>query len=215
MVRTSGFHPGNRSSILRGVTMQKRVFIIHGWDGHPEEGCFPWLKKELENKGFVVYDPAMPNSLRPTIKEWVSFLAKQIGIPDKETILFGHSIGSQTILRYLESLDEGVEIKGVVMLAGWVNLIPSAYEDAEDAKTASLWLETPINWEKVKKHANKFIGIFSDNDSLVPFSDSKIFEEKLGAKIIVEHNKGHFSGSDGIKELPSALNSILEIANES
>ena len=195
--------------------MKKRVFIIHGWDGYPEEGCFPWLKKELENKGFVVYDPAMPNSLRPTIKEWASFLAEQIGVPDKKTILFGHSIGAQTILRYFESLEEGAEIGGVVMLAGWVNLTPIAYEVEEDAKIANPWLETPINWEKVKKRANKFIGIFSDNDPLVPFSDSKIFEKKLGAKIIVEHNKGHFSGSDGITELPSALNSILEIANES
>lgn len=24
----------------------KRVFITHGWDGYPEEGWFPWLKKE-------------------------------------------------------------------------------------------------------------------------------------------------------------------------
>jgi len=30
----------------------KRVFIVHGWGGHPEEGWFPWLKKELERRGF-------------------------------------------------------------------------------------------------------------------------------------------------------------------
>ena len=34
--------------------MNKRVFIAHGWDGYPEEGWFPWLKKELETKGFEV-----------------------------------------------------------------------------------------------------------------------------------------------------------------
>ena len=28
----------------------KRVFIIHGWEGHPENAWFPWLKKELEQK---------------------------------------------------------------------------------------------------------------------------------------------------------------------
>ena len=26
----------------------RRVFIIHGWGGYPEEGWFPWLKKELK-----------------------------------------------------------------------------------------------------------------------------------------------------------------------
>ena len=73
--------------------MSKRVFIIHGWGGYPEEGCFPWLK----------------------------------------------------------------------------------------------------------------------NDPFVPIIDAEIFKNKLGAKIIIEHNQGHFSGSDGITELPSALGSILEI----
>lgn len=76
----------------------KRVFIIHGWDGNPDEGIFPWLKKELETKGFQVCNPAMPEPLKPQIDEWVKFLAEQVGTPDKDTIFFGHSIGAQTIL---------------------------------------------------------------------------------------------------------------------
>lgn len=28
--------------------MNKRIFIIHGWDGFPEEGWFPWLNKAME-----------------------------------------------------------------------------------------------------------------------------------------------------------------------
>jgi len=64
---------------------------------------------------------------------------------------------------------------------------------------------------KIKSRANKFIGIFSDNDHLVPISDAKIFESNLGAKIITEHGKEHFSGSSGIKELSSALEAVLEI----
>ena len=34
--------------------MVKRVFVVHGWDGHPAEGWFPWLKKELEKRGYLV-----------------------------------------------------------------------------------------------------------------------------------------------------------------
>jgi len=34
--------------------MSKRVFLIHGWEGSPEEGWRPWLKKELEKRGFKV-----------------------------------------------------------------------------------------------------------------------------------------------------------------
>ncbi|MBI2086677.1 MAG: alpha/beta hydrolase [Candidatus Zambryskibacteria bacterium] len=191
----------------------KRVFIIHGWGGHPEEGCFPWLKKELQTKGFQVFNPAMPNPLRPEIETWVSFLNNLIGTPDENTYLFGHSIGVQTILRYLENLPDNVKIGGAVFLAGWVNLTNEAYDDAEDAEIAKSWLETPINWAKIKYHTKKFIAIFSDNDSLVPLSDAEIFKEKLGAKIIVENNKGHFSGSDGIDNLPSALEALLELTS--
>jgi hypothetical protein len=194
--------------------MQKRVFIIHGWDGHPQEGCFPWLKKELEKNCFVVFNPKMPDPPHPKINLWVNFLRQQVGVPDRNTILFGHSIGAQTILRYLESLNKKEKIGGVVLLAGWVHLTDEAYEVEEDREIAKPWLETPLNWNKIKSCANKFIAIFSDNDPLALFSDSKIFKKKLGAKIIIEHNKGHFSGSDGIKKLPSALKAVLEMSEK-
>lgn len=194
--------------------MAKRIFIIHGWDGYPEEGCFPQLKKDLEKIGFTVFNPAMPEPLNPKIEVWVSFLKKQIGIPNKDTILFGHSIGAQTILRYLESLDAGERIGGAIFLAGWVHLTDEASETEEDIEIGKPWLETPLNWTKIKSHTNKFVGIFSDDDPLVPITDANIFKENLGAEIVIEHDKGHFSGSDGIKELPSALEAILEIAEE-
>lgn len=190
----------------------KKVFIIHGWGGDAEEGCFPWLKQELKNRGFVVYSPAMPEPFNPKIDAWVSFLKEQVGEATGEVFLVGHSIGTQTILRYLESLGEKEKIGGAILLAPWVNLTDEAYEDKNDVEIAKPWLNTPIDWEKVKTHTDNFIAIFSDNDPLVPLSDSEIFKEKLGAKIIIENDQGHFSGSDGIKELPSLLNAVLEMA---
>ncbi|PIT88372.1 MAG: hypothetical protein COU29_01110 [Candidatus Magasanikbacteria bacterium CG10_big_fil_rev_8_21_14_0_10_36_32] len=190
----------------------KRVIIVHGWDGYPAEGIFPYLKKELENRGYEVQTPFMPNPLEPTVNEWVSFLDKIVDQPDTNTILFGHSIGSQTILRYLETLPENSKIGGAVLLAPWVNLTDNAFEDEQDKTIAKPWLNTPLDWNKIKTHTDNFTAIFSDNDSLVPISDSKIFKNKLNAKIIIEHNKGHFSGSDEITELSAALESILEIS---
>jgi len=151
----------------------KRVFIIHGWDGYPDEGGFPWLDKELQEKGYLVQRPAMPNPIEPQINAWVGHLKEVIGIPDKETFLVGHSIGAQTILRYLENLDDEVKIGGVVLLAGWINLTDEAYENDNDREIAKPWLETPINWDRVKSKAKKFVAIFSDNDPLVPMTDSK------------------------------------------
>jgi predicted alpha/beta hydrolase family esterase len=191
----------------------ERIFLIHGWGGYSEEGCFSWLKRELEKKGFVVCAPMMPEPLNPKIDDWVTFLKEQVGTPDKHTFFVGHSIGCQTILRFLETLPADTRVGGVAMLAPWVHLTETAYEDVADKEIAKPWLETPLLWDKIKSHSKKFIAIFSDDDPLVPLDDSKIFEEKLGTKIIIEHNQKHFSGSDGIKELPSLLNAVLELKN--
>ena len=50
--------------------MKKRVFIVHGWDFNPKMNWYPWLKKELERKGFDVMVPEMPNTSEPEINAW-------------------------------------------------------------------------------------------------------------------------------------------------
>ncbi len=185
----------------------KRIFIIHGWGGNPKDGWFPWLKKELENKGYKVEVLSMPNSDEPKIKEWVSFLNKKVGKLDENTYFVGHSIGCQTIMRYLEN--SNIKIKGIIFVAAWFNL--KNLETKEDEEIAEPWIKTKIDLKKVKDNCKKVITIFSDNDPFVPLSDSKIFKKELNAKIIIEKNKGHFSGSDNIRKLPVVLNELLKL----
>lgn len=124
--------------------MQKRAFIIHGWDGYPEEGWFPWLKKELEKKGFVVSVPAMPEPGEPNIEAWVSHLAHIVGNVDENTFFVGHSIGCQAILRYLETLPENIKVGGAVFVAGFFTL--TNVDSSEEKEIAKPWLETPIDF---------------------------------------------------------------------
>ena len=190
--------------------MAKRVFIIHGWGGCPEEGWFPWLKGELEKRGFIVQVPEMPDTENPKIDTWVPFLSRLVHNPDGETLLVGHSIGCQTILRYLESLGEGVRIGGAVLVAGWVSL--TNLSGPKEERIARLWLERPIEWDRVLRHTRNFVAVFSDNDNHVPVSNSEVFRKRLGARIFLEHGKGHFTGDEGVKEIPVVLNSLLEMA---
>lgn len=185
----------------------KKIFIIHGWDGYPDEGWFPWLKKELEQKGFQVQVPAMPKPAEPKIEAWVSHLSKIVGDVDEHTFFVGHSIGCQTILRYLESLTADKKVGGVAFVAGWFTLMNLKTD--EEKEIAKPWLETPIDFEKVKQHTKKFFAVFSDDDEIVPQENKKLFEERLGAKTELEHGKGHFTGSDGVKEIPIVLENIL------
>ncbi|MEK7517364.1 MAG: alpha/beta fold hydrolase [Patescibacteria group bacterium] len=188
--------------------MNKRVFIIHGWEGSPESSWRPWLKRKLEEKGFQVVVPQMPDTMNPTMDKWVLYLAKTVGTPDKNCYFVGHSLGCITILRYLETLKEGQKVGGAVFVAGFSHDL-----DFEDYKgELSSFFQTPINWEKIKKHCNKFISIHSDDDPYVPIRHNTLFKEKLGAESIIMHNMKHFSGDDGINELPIALESLLKTA---
>lgn len=183
-----------------GSKMEK-IYLIHGWGGNPNgEAWFPWLKEELEKKGYSLEIPEMPDTNNPKINEWVEKL-KEIIKPNNKTYLIGHSIGCQAILRYLEQLPEDSKIKGLIFVAGWFDLLETAYEGEEEKEIAKPWIETPIDLDKVKKHTDNILAIFSDNDSCVPLSDSEIFKEKLDAKIIIKNNEGHFNETQEIKEI--------------
>lgn len=190
--------------------MKKRVFIVHGWGGSPNEGWFPWLSKKLKEKGFIVEMPEMPDTDNPKIETWTGHLQKIVGNCDENTFFVGHSIGCQAIMRYLEKLPENEKAGGAVFAAGWLTL--SNIDSEEERMISSPWLNTPIDFEKVKKHAGKFICIFSDDDLYVPMENMDLFSKKLGADVIVEKNKGHFSGDDGIMELSIALKMVLKLA---
>ncbi len=192
--------------------MQKRVIIVHQWCGSPKTDFYPWLKKELEKSNFKVLVPIMPDTNHPQIKPWLNKLNKTVGKPDKNTFFIGHSVGCQTILRYLESLPENTKVGGAVFVAGWFHLTKEVTGNKEQYKIAKPWLETKLNFNKVMKHTKKFTAIFSNNDPYVPLSDSKIFKNKLKTKIVIQKNKGHFTQDDKIRKVPKALKEFLKLS---
>jgi predicted alpha/beta hydrolase family esterase len=89
----------------------KNVIIIHGTEGHPEENWFPWLKIELEKKGYTVFVPKFPSPpmVPAKIMEWFAVLKKYEQYINEDTILVGHSLGGIFTLRILEKLNHLVK----------------------------------------------------------------------------------------------------------
>lgn len=189
----------------------KKVYIVHGWDGSPDEPLFVWLDRNLTDKGYEVKRLSMPNPETPVIEDWISKIKEEV-ILDEDTIFVGHSVGCQAVMRFLETQDENLKIHGILLLAPWMHLDQTTIkeEGEEVVELARPWMETPIDFNKVKKISPKITAIFSDNDVFVPVSEKDFFTENLGAKTIMEHEKGHFGPADNILELQSALDSILE-----
>ena len=187
----------------------KRVFLIHGWEGFPEEGWRPWLRKKLEDKGSEVIVPAMPDTKKPTQEVWLPFLQGLVGTPTKNDFFVGHSLGCITILRFIENLKEGEKIGGAVLIAGFgADLKYNGYKHE-----LATFFDATINWAKIRSHCTKFISIHSSNDPWVSIENSELFKQMLNAETLVIPNMKHFSGDDGVNELPIALESVLKLSS--
>lgn len=186
--------------------MKKRAIIIHGYTGHPDKNWFPWLKKELEQKGFEVHVPAMPHTDAPQLVEWLPTIQSVVGKPDTKTYLVGHSLGCITILRYLESLKENQRIGGAVLVAGFSR--PIHFTELNN------FFETPLGYEKCRNAAAAIHCINSDNDEHVPLEDGQIMRDRLGANLTVLHNAGHINQKSGFTEVPVVRDAILQMAEE-
>ncbi len=185
----------------------KKVYLIHGWGGSSGEGWFSWLKRNLEKQDFKVYVFNMPDSNNPKIEAWVKYLEENVKDVDKNTFFIGHSIGCQTIMRFLEKLPKHLEIGGCIFVAGWFNLKVESYESEEERIIAKPWINIEIDFSRITQHTNKFLAIFSDDDLFVPLTDIKLFKERLNAKTILLKNKGHF---DNAEEFEEAYKYILD-----
>src|SRR3989338_4647803 len=136
----------------------------------------------------------MPDTNNPKIEPWVSKLAEIVDTPDKDTYFVGHSIGCQTIMRYFATLPENTYVGGAVFIAGWLKL--DNLEDEEVTAIADSWLNTPINFEKIKKVCRDIVVYLSSNEPYGCVEENKkMFEDNLNAKVVIQENKGHYNST--------------------
>ncbi|MBU1038771.1 alpha/beta hydrolase [Patescibacteria group bacterium] len=186
----------------------KQAVIIHGFGGSPDNGFKGWLKNELEQAGWTVFNPQMPNPKQPLQQDWVNTIIQNIPNPDQQTYLVGHSLGCIAILRYLEQLPNNIKIGGVFLVAGFSQML-------KDAKYQPLanFFNKPIAWPKIKQVCPNLICFFSNNDWAVPAKQITPFKQQ-GAKIIILPDRGHFSDNDGCINLPELKQAILNLSKK-
>lgn len=183
----------------------KRAFIIHGWDGSPDDIWIPWLKKELEKNDFKVTAPQMPDPEEPKIDAWVPYLKELVGDVDTDTYFICHSIGCQTLLRYLETLPEDKKVGTILFVAPFTNLVNLEGEESE--RIARPWITRPLDWKRIRSHTGDIYCLFSTDDPWVPVSESEIFSNNLSAMTMVMENQNHFVGN----QLPLNIDKILNL----
>ncbi|MFA6256774.1 MAG: alpha/beta fold hydrolase [Candidatus Paceibacterota bacterium] len=177
----------------------KRFVILHGRSSRPGDNSYPWLKKELESRGYKVEVPEMPNSGEPNDLEQADFVKKHCQL-DEGTVVVGHSMGGIVALRLLE---QGAKVHGVVLVA-----TPSTglFLDKKPRPTVTQAAQRGFKYGEIKQNADYFRLLYDSGDTVVPASDGELFAKKLNSYCqFSTGEKPHFQG----KEEPAILDLLL------
>lgn len=69
------------------------------------------VKNKLENKGYKVWAPNLPDSDHPILKDWLgTIFSNKDWEFNNDSIILGHSSGATLMLRILEKLKEDILI---------------------------------------------------------------------------------------------------------
>jgi predicted alpha/beta hydrolase family esterase len=176
----------------------RKVYLVHCWGGTVTDGWYPWLAEKLREQHVGVVLAEMPDSDAPRIDKWVAKLSELVEGLSEAVFFVGHSVGCQTILRYLET-QLPTTLGGVLLVAPWFDLLPAALSDGSD-EIAAEWLQTPLDFAKVCQFTTSITAIFSDDDPYVSLEQVGFVQDRLKAKTLVVSGQGHISAEDDVTE---------------
>ncbi|MEK7546732.1 MAG: alpha/beta fold hydrolase [Patescibacteria group bacterium] len=183
-------------------TKEKPNFVLlHGYNGSPKGNFRPWLKKELEKKGYKVSVPALPNSKNPKVAEQVEYVLKHAKF-DKNTVLLGHSLGAIVALKVLEKLKQPVWRS--VLVAGFVEN-KFLDHDRFDENT----FDWKFNAKRIRANVGDLHILRDTTDEVVPPDQAKKLQNLFGGAVAeFAAQEPHMCGKQEPEVLRSCVDSI-------
>lgn len=181
----------------------KNALILHGAANNSHGNWFPWLERELKERGYAVWVPDLPRSDKPNIRRYNDAIFAKWHF-DEDSVLVGHSSGAVAILGILQELPKDIIVRKAILVAGFT-------DDLGWESLRELFL-APFDWASIKKHARKIILFHSDNDPYVSLSHGEKLRDLLDAELIVMKGQKHFNISENLtyRQFPELLEKILE-----
>src|SRR5713101_545023 len=121
--------------------MNKKAIIFHGTDCKPTDFWYPWLSKQLQNRGFTVEVPSYPNINHEPIGTFLPKVLKAHTF-DENTTIIGHSAGGPLLLSILENIE--AILPQAILVAGYSYRLPGEQTDPV--------LQKNYDWEAIRRH---------------------------------------------------------------
>ena len=178
-------------------------FIIHGIYGHPDENWFPWLKKELEKKGYEVIVPKFPTPIGQSLERWMKIFKRYENKVNQDTVIIGHSLGAAFVLRYLEQSDK--EIRAAFLVSGYHYVLENQFKELNKS-----FVDKKFNWNRIIENCENFFVIGSDNDEYISEDVTRQLSFNLNAELHIIPNGGHLNSKAGYNKFPF----LIELINK-
>lgn len=175
-----------------------KAFLFHGTGGHSKENWFPWMKTQLEERGYETVIPDFPDSDSPLPEKWYPVIDDLVDQVESDSIVIGHSLGGLIAFRFLERINTKINL--AVAVSPTLGIMPIKYIEGDHP-----FLEGGFNWEKIRSGANHFIVFHSDDDPFVCMANGEKAAEELGTELSFIPNSGHFNEKAGYLEFPQLL----------
>jgi uncharacterized protein len=188
----------------------ERIAMVPRWSGGPNHDWYPWIRAELaaSHPQVRVDVVELPNRDAPVIEQCVAALEAELGTDVASlanTLLVGHSVGCQAIMRYLAEQPPGADpeaLPRLVCVAGWWTV-------DEPWPSIRPWIDTPLALPRLRANQGSVTVLLSDND---PFTrdaraNQQTWEQRLDADVRVNPGGRHFNG----EQEPAVLKLIREL----
>jgi len=179
----------------------KNYFIVHGSFSSPFSNWIPYLRKEIENKGLVVYTPDLPSGVGyQNYTNWENMMLEyvKIGLINENTTIFAHSIAPVFICKFL--VNNKIKIKRLVSVCGFNNYL--GINEEYDNVNETMYFDNLVD---VKNYCNDIICYYSKNDPYVKYDVEKEFANTIADKEIVIDDGGHLNSESGYTEFKDLL----------
>ena len=184
------------------MTKPKIIIIPGNGDSHVEtDHWYPWLRDELESRGYQVVAEDMPDPVAAHANIWLPHIEK-VFRADENSIIIGHSSGGIAAMRYLETH----RLSGAILIG--VMHTDLGFEDERD----SGYYDEPWQWDKIKANAGWIAQFSSTDDPYIPIEQPRFIHDQLSTEYHELSGRGHFMTDQN--PLNNTLPEIIKIIED-
>ncbi|HUY84980.1 MAG TPA: alpha/beta hydrolase [Candidatus Dormibacteraeota bacterium] len=183
----------------------KRAVILHGTSADHTHNWFPWLKIELERRGYTVWVPDLPEANKPNIERYNDFLLNS-DWDFTDNLVIGHSSGAVAILGLLQALPSDTKIDTAILAGAFTKRL----SESPSWEMLRELFGKPFDFKAIKQKASKFIFVHSEDDPYCPIEQAQYLCGQLDGEFVKFNGMKHFSYSldKRFKQFPELLEII-------